>query len=148
MKNKTIILTVILSIIFSIFCPVLITYAEATIEERIINFDSSPVTEDLKETDLSAYPRNALGESDIISFVEYCYSDDENYSGHFGLYIYVYNPTCTDIVKADEYNSVNMLVGFNEDGSGIYDNVNLKYLSKSEDNKFYKYISLHHYLRS
>lgn len=104
------------------------------------SFDSSNIEDDLAGVDLSNYPKNPMGDIDIISFVEYSYSNQSYLSEYYGLYVYVYNPTAKDITITNGNNTVNSLVGFENDGTTeIYDNVNLEYLDKTSDNLIYKF---------
>ena len=113
--------------------------ASAAEAVELTSFAESSIEDDLENVDLSNYPYNAFGEPEIISFVEYCYSDVDYYSENYALYVYVYNPTEKYIIRADEYNSVNMVVGYDENGSAVFDNVNLEYVDSTSDNRFYKF---------
>ena len=103
------------------------------------SFDQTRIEDDLEGVDLNNYPKNSMGEVDIISFVEYSYSNQSYLSEYYGLYIYVYNPTGKDITITNDNNFVNALVGFDENGTEIYDSVNLEYLDKTSDNLIYKF---------
>ena len=103
------------------------------------SFDSSRIEDDLAGVDLSNYPKNPMGDIDIISFVEYSYSNQSYLSEYYGLYVYVYNPTAKDITITNGNNFVNAVVGFEENGNKIYDSVNLEYLDKTSDNLIYKF---------
>jgi len=103
------------------------------------SFDRTKIEDDLSGVDLKNYPENPLGEVDIISFVEYCYSNQSYLSEYYGLYVYVYNPTGKDITITNGNNTINALVGFDENGTEIYDDVNLEYLDRTSDNLIYKF---------
>ena len=102
------------------------------------SFDSSRIEDDLAGVDLSNYPKNPMGDCDIISFMEYAYSNKSYLDEYFGVYIYVYNPTGRSIVKQSEYNTVNF-GWYGEDGSIKYESVKLEYLDNTTDNLFYKF---------
>ena len=103
------------------------------------SFDHTAIEDDLSGVDLKNYPKNPMGEVDIISFVEYSYSNQSYLSEYYGLYIYVYNPTGKDITITNGNNFVNALVGFDENGTEIYESVNLEYLDKTSDDLIYKF---------
>ena len=103
------------------------------------SFDRTKIEDDLSGVDLGNYPKNSLGDIDIISFVEYCYSNQSYLSEYYGLYVYVYNPTGNDITIINGNNTINALVGFDENGTEIYEKVNLEYLDRTSDNLIYKF---------
>ena len=108
-------------------------------EEDAESYDDTKIEDDLEGFDLTIYPANPLGECDIVAFMEYCYSENAKYSGVYGLYVYVYNPTKKSIVEADGYNFVNISTAFEGSKVTKYEKVNLEYLDKTSDNLFYKF---------
>ena len=128
-------LVAILCLQMLVFFPIN-AHAEGT---EITSYDDTAIEDDLSNIDLSNYPEDSLGECDIISFMEYCYSEDDYYASVYGLYVYVYNPTRKAISVSQGSNYVNALVDFDGSGNKIFENVYLEYLDKSDDNLFYKF---------
>ncbi len=114
-----------------VFVSPLITYAA----DEVTSFDETNIEDDLENVDLSNFPKNPLGESEIISVMEYAYSEHTYNAEHYGLYIYVYNPTGKAITTTGGLNKVNMRVG----SSGDTEKVMLEYLDRTSDNLFYKF---------
>lgn len=84
-----------------------------------LNYDNTNVLDDLKRAtvngdpfDLSAYPRNPFGTPQVITFVEYCYSQYENGNGNYALYIYVYNPALTEFSFLSQRNKIEISSDF------------------------------------
>ena len=84
-----------------------------------LNYDNTNVLDDLKSAtvngdpfDLSAYPRNPFGTPQVITFVEYCYSQYENGNGNYALYIYVYNPALTEFSFLSQRNKIEISSDF------------------------------------
>lgn len=84
-----------------------------------LNYDNTNVLDDLKSAtvngdpfDLSAYPRNPFGTPQVITFVEYCYSQYENGNGNYALYIYVYNPALTKFSFLSQRNKIEISSDF------------------------------------
>ena len=100
------------------------------------SFDNTAIEDDLKNVDLKNYPQNSLGEVDIISLMEYGYSEHSYIDKYFGIYVYVYNPTGKPITLSGN-NYVEL--GFYENGGTRYDTVNLQYLDRTSDNLIYKF---------
>lgn len=100
------------------------------------SFDNTAIEDDLKNVDLKNYPQNSLGEVDIISLMEYGYSEQSYIDKYFGIYVYVYNPTGKPIALSGN-NYVNF--GFYDNGEKKYDSVNLQYLDRTSDNLIYKF---------
>lgn len=129
------VLTVILSF------PV-VTSAASTI-------DATSVYSDLKamKLDLSTYKKDTTDNkgAKIIYFLEYAFDANNNQSD-YGLYIYVYNPTCEVIDKNSFYNTV-QLSSFGVNGSTSYSKkYKLIYISSSTEadgeglaNLYYKF---------
>ncbi len=97
------------------------------------SYEETSIEDDLAGIDLSIYPANPLGECEVFSFMEYCYSERSDVSGYYGIYVYVYNPTKEPIYDS-ESNKLNIKVG-----NGEFEKISLKYLDKTSDNLFYKF---------
>lgn len=84
------------------------------------------------------YPKNpALTHVQILSFLEYGY----DYSGDqsdYGIYVYVYNPSCKNIKKSN-YNKIQIGAVRDESSTPIYRKYQLDEVSRSSDNRFIKY---------
>ena len=86
-------------------------------KERI-SYEQTDVLEDLqgavingKEFSLSNYKFNAYKETQVISFVEYCYSYNEETQVNYGLYVYVYNPQGIAFIHSSPLNMIEMAYG-------------------------------------
>lgn len=83
-------------------------------------FSETNVLDDLLSSDdfdILLYPvnTNADPKVSVIDVVEYCYSYDSAKREHYGLYLYVYNPTLLDIDTASEFNRVLMAEAYDSD---------------------------------
>lgn len=113
--------------------------------EKIFDLDKSEVSEDLssfivdgESFDFNNYPLNSKGSLQLINFVEYCYSLDN--SEDYSLYIYVYNPAQIKINDTHILNRIKLAVGFNDlSYASEYAYFNIKFISKTEDLRFYKF---------
>lgn len=112
---------------FSIFVN-----AETIIKDEM----NTSIENDLSNVDLSNYPVNPLGECEIISFMEYCYSYQNQYKNCYGIYIYIYNPTCQFIERISTRNNVSMRIG---DESAEFNKYYLEYMDRTDDGLFYKF---------
>ena len=108
--------------------------------DAALALDSTTIESDLKDIDLSQYPKDAKGTPKVYTMMEYSYSDNPFGRENFALYLYVYNPSCTAYAQLTGANVVNMASAYqtNEDGSfsetdsgalriAEYRNFNLKY---------------------
>lgn len=105
MKNKKRILRIscfIFALAFALtfFVPCAVVFAEDSSHP----FDNSNVLDDLngstvlgKKFSVDDYPRNLLGQPQLLSFAEFCFSTDINYASNYGLFLYVYNPSGVQI---------------------------------------------------
>ena len=89
--------------------------------------DQSNVLDDLISSDsfkLEDFPKNPYGKVEVISFIEFCYSDFS--SVDYGLYVYVYNPKLLDF--ADKVHLNKIQIGMADDDGRInnYKNFLLK----------------------
>ena len=101
---------------------------------NVQSYDDTSIEDDLTGIDLNIYSASSSGECEIISFMEYCYSENSAYSSVYGLYVYVYNPTKAYIRDNTETNKVNIKIG-----DADFEKIGLKLLDKTEDNLFYKF---------
>lgn len=160
MKSKIshIVLAVTLLIILSsltltAFGPSAVAYAADG--SNAVNFDNTDVLDDLKGSalngvpfDVNNYPYNPDGEIQLLSFVEYCYSDYENLRGNYGLYLYIYNPALCDIATGTGSNRIEMAVEYDENGNASeFRKFDLQVCSISKGtaaNRFWKFKVLNH----
>lgn len=121
----------------SLCAPVVGIVANAADVIKVENFASQSVTEDLSDMDLSVYPINDKGFPQVIRAQEYCYSENATIAKHYGLYLYIYNPTARTLMNQCH---VNMAVDYNQSGNpSSYENVQLEICNFSEDKLFYKF---------
>lgn len=134
-RIKRVIISALLCLVLSLgmFTPFLLPASAAESNVSVKSYDETSIEDDLAGLDLNIYPFNPLGECEVISFMEYCYSERSDVFGHYGLYVYVYNPTKEPIYDS-ELNKLNIKVG-----NGEFEKISLKYLNKTSDNLFYKF---------
>ena len=116
--------------------------------EEKITYEQTNVMDDLKgstingkEFSLVDYNFNAYKETQMISFVEYCYSFYQNMQDNYGLYVYVYNPKGIDFSSNSPLNKIQMAYGL--DASQGYVKYSLQFLNCSMEPNyeglFYKF---------
>ena len=98
-----------------IFPAVLPVFAKA---DTTLTFEQTNVMDDLKEStidgkafSLTDYSFNTYKETELLSFIEYCYSFYEDKQDNFGLYIYVYNPKGLKFVTNSSLNMIQFAYG-------------------------------------
>ena len=84
-----------------------------------LNYDNTNVLDDLgsstidgKPFNVNDYPRNPFGTVQMITFVEYCYSQYDNGFGNYALYVYVYNPALISFATASTQNKIEISTDF------------------------------------
>lgn len=137
-------------------------------ESYEVAFDGTDVMDDLdgatifgKTFDKANYPKNENGDVRLLDLSEYCFSLYPENEKKFGIYVYVYNPTCAEIRNNSDLNKIQMAVAYKEVEKQVHvagatgtanetqtvteiepdgwDKYPLKLLSKSADNLFYKF---------
>lgn len=109
-------------------------------------YESRNVMDDLKESKINGedfslleYGFNIFKDTQVISFVEYCYSFYPTKQDDYGLYIYVYNPKGLQYEVNSELNTIQLSYA---DGQA-YTKYALMYLNRSEEENyeglFYKF---------
>ncbi|MBQ7339223.1 MAG: hypothetical protein IJW43_00010 [Clostridia bacterium] len=146
-KNKifSIIIVFLMSfmIILSGVCP---TYVRA--DDSVVKFDESNVLDDLedmtldgKKFSLEEYNFDTKKDTQILSFVEYCYSFYEEKQDDFGFYVYIYNPKGLKFKTDSSLNTIQFAT--TKDSDSAYTKYTLTYLNKSEkadyEGLFYKF---------
>lgn len=91
-----------------------------------LKYDSTNALDDLQSStidgepfNIANYPKNAQGTAQMITFVEYCYSQYENGFGNYALYVYVYNPALLEFATVSTQNKIQISTDFyyeNEQG--------------------------------
>ena len=91
-----------------------------------LKYDDTNALNDLQSSaidgepfDITDYPKNAQGTAQMITFVEYCYSQYENGFGNYALYVYVYNPALVEFATVSTQNKIQISTDFyydNEQG--------------------------------
>jgi hypothetical protein len=144
------ILSLILSFMIFLFLSIPV-YAEGVTDTVVGSYDNTSIEEDLAGVDLSGYPKNKFGDAEIISMMEYCFSYNSSISSSYGLYVYVYNPSCVPLDR--DMCSVTIVVEYpfleeikfetyNPDLDSFYrsfDKLSLIYLDSTSDYLFYKF---------
>ena len=132
--------------LFSFLLPP--TMYEVARAESAAAFEQTNVLDDLNESEvdgalfsLESYGFNTRKETQVFSFVEFCYSFYENLQGDYGLYLYIYNPKGLRFVEDSVLNTVNLRAGDNI--SAPFRKYPLIYLNQSEEadyeGLFYKF---------
>ena len=102
-------------------------------------YDKTTIEDDLKDFDLSQYPKEEKGNVSLLLFSEYCYSERDEKSKDYGLYFYAYNPTEQEIRMKEGANVVNMAVSYNAAGEPTeYANLPLTFLDETDNHRFIK----------
>ena len=134
-----------LVVMAGIFPAVLPASAEETSKSV---YEQTNVLDDLKKAtvngnpfDLTTYNFDERKPTQVISFVEYCYSFYSEKQDNFGLYVYVYNPKG---LKFNLYSPLNKIqIALDAATDANYTKYNLKYLNCSTETNyeglFYKF---------
>ena len=109
------------------------------------NIDTSPVLSDLKAMNVGGeafsekdYPVNKTADYvQIISFLEYGYSELNDQS-RYGIYIYVYNPSCMNILD-HKRNSIQLAPIRSNGAAATYRSFELQEINRTPNNLFIKY---------
>jgi hypothetical protein len=105
---------------------------------NVVDFAATSIESDLADLDYEKFPKNENGKESVARFTEFCYSQQEDLSQYFALFLYVYNPTETNVPSKGH--TVNMAVKYNKQGEPIrYNNVGLDLIDKTENNRFFKF---------
>lgn len=135
----------LLTVVAGIFPATISVSAQETNE---ITYEHTNVMDDLKgatvngkEFSLLEYGFNAFKETQVLSFVEYCYSFYQNLQDNYGLYVYVYNPKGLRFVTESRLNQIQFAYGTNT--SQNYGKYRLAFLNCSTETNyeglFYKF---------
>ena len=117
----------VLTVLTGIFPVGAVRCQAAAAESSENNFDHTSVNADLADMDLSGFVYDTAGSIQFVTFVEYCYSANALNFGNYALYVYIYNPARIPISERQDANSVEMAVGYDEEGKpNDYANIPLK----------------------
>lgn len=133
----------LLTVVAGIFPATISVQAEETItyEQTNVMDDLKGSTINGKEFSLVDYNFNAYKETQMISFVEYCYSFYQNLQDNYGLYVYIYNPKGLKFAENSPLNKIQMAYGL--DANQSYVKYSLQFLNCSTEANyqglFYKF---------
>lgn len=146
-KIAAAIMSALLVLIF-LFPSMSATAPRAWADSDQLTMDETAVEEDIKGIDYLLYPKIPGAEPKLYSFQEYAFSDDPFKQGNYALYIYVYNPSCTEYVQFNGASALNMASDYarEEDGTfaltsageltpTAYKNFSLKYCGATDGEK-------------
>ena len=92
-------------------------FVKADYIETVNDFDETYVEDDLGKEKLLEYSLMVGTKPSVVSFMEYCYSDDESLlNAKYGLYIYVLNPTRAEYATNIGGNQINMAISHDSEG--------------------------------
>lgn len=133
----------VLALSFLLFIGTGAAPATAARAEALNAYDQTRIEDDLKEVDLSGYPKDESALHCLIDgagFMEYGYSNDMQLSAqYYGVYFYLYNPSERVISTRPRANVANMAVEYNAAGDPTeYANLELTVLDHTENHRFYK----------
>lgn len=154
MKNTTTVhriwaVTVAIVIFFSLWLSGAgVVCAADTTSDVVAAFENRNVMDDLQNAEidgevinLNDYNFDERKNTQLLNFVELCYSFYTDNQQDYGLYIYVYNPCGLDFTQNPELNQIEMRVG--GDTSKEFNKYSLRYLNRSEisgyEGLFYKF---------
>ena len=117
-------------------------------EESVITYEQTNVLDDLTSAtingepfSLEKYPFDATKPTQVLSFVEYCYSFYEDKQDNYGLYVYVYNPRKLNFLTESPLHFIQFAVG--NEANASYTKYPLVYLNCSTkegyEGLFYKF---------
>ena len=134
---------VILTAVAGIFPTTVFVKAEevAAYEKTNVMDDLTNATVNGEPFDLEKYNFDTKKNTQVLSFIEYCYSFYEEKQGDFGLYVYVYNPKGLKFDTESVLNQVQFAITNETDSE--YTKYPLKFLNMSEkadyEGLFYKF---------
>lgn len=117
-------------------------------DDSSVKFDESNVLDDLedmtldgKKFSLEEYNFDTKKDTQILTFVEYCYSFYEEKQNDFGFYVYIYNPKGLKFKTDSNLNTIQFAT--TKDSDSAYTKYTITYLNKSEkadyEGLFYKF---------
>lgn len=104
-------------------------------EQRNVLDDLEGMTIAGKEFNLEDYNFDSKKDTQVLSFVEFCYSSFAEKQNEYGLYVYVYNPKGLQFVLDSNSNKIQFATTIDSDAQ--YNKYGLIYLNKSEKSDYY-----------
>ena len=136
-KNISAAIAALLLLVFFLFGNVFLP-VRASAAATVTDFSQTEILDDLADLDSAKYPKNKLGKLEVVRFQEYCYSQKHFFKQFYGLFVYIYNPTCAELNV--ETCHINMATSYDADGKpNAWANTDLIYCSATEDKLFYKF---------
>ncbi|MBQ4268134.1 MAG: hypothetical protein IJB97_00625, partial [Clostridia bacterium] len=138
-KISATIAAIFVGILFA-FSPLTIAFVPSLAATTYLtDYDKTDIMEDLADViDATEYPENPDGLPEIIVLQEYLYSEKIFYADYFGLYMYIYNPNEKPLATSNCF--VSMAKSYDAEGKGKdFSNTKLKFLDKTENDRFYKF---------
>lgn len=134
-RRKAIIFTVLAALVLELLSSVFIMSVRA--EETVQSYDVTDINGELEAMgiDVSRYPRNDDGEAEVVSLMEYCFTQSESniWNDKYNLFFYVYNPTGKPIKDISEMNFITVAIGDEN-----FDKIELVSLGNTNNHLFYK----------
>ena len=135
-KNISAVLAALLLLVFFLFSNVFLP-VRASAAATVTDFSQTEILDDLADLDSGLYLPNPLGKPEVVRFQEYCYSNKYFFKQYYGLYVYVYNPTRTEL---EDLNYINVATSYDANGKpNAWKNVDLTICDYTQDHLFYKF---------
>ena len=125
----------VLGVAVGVFPTAFPAHAETALsyEQTSVMDDLTNATIDGKKFSVSDYPADKSRQTQVLSFVEYCYSADTAKQGNYGLFVYVYNPKRLAIETGSPLNAIQLSIS-----NASYTKYPLTFLNEDQDGLFYK----------
>ena len=135
-KNISAAIAALLLLVFFLFTNVFLP-VRASAAATVTDFSQTEILDDLADLDSGLYLPNPLGKPEVVRFQEYCYSNKYFFKQYYGLYVYVYNPTRTEL---EDLNYINVATSYDANGKpNAWKNVDLTICDYTQDHLFYKF---------
>lgn len=116
----------------------------------IIDYDYTSVLDDLAssttggvEFNVTDYPATTEGKLQFITFAEYAYSADAARRGHYGLYVYLYNPAGIEFLTTAPGHKIQLAVKHDAESKPTdYEKFDLKIVSISPSPYLNRFVKL------
>ena len=115
--------------------------------DSALTYEQTNVLDDLKGSsidgakfNLTDYPQDNSKETRLISFLEYCYSNNKTNPQDYSLYVYVYNPKTIKFSETSMLNQIEMSFGSDTDNYKKFPLKVVNYsLEEGYERVFYKF---------
>ena len=136
-KNISAAIAALLLLVFFLFGNVFLP-VRASAAANVTDFSKTEILDDLADLDSAKYQPNENGKLEVIRFQEYCYSQKHFFKQFYGLFVYIYNPTCAELNVETCY--ISMATSYDADGKPKdWTNTDLIFCSATEDKLIYKF---------